>query len=173
VQKSISSRASKQASILHTPPNSPSHPPFLEALHSPTNRGTHHFFYFFPFLLIPISPAPLPASASAPVSPAANPPTTAASATPHRAIPTYPLSSSFLAPPTHGRTFPPPPPTFSPFPPPSPPTLFPPPSSHSPCSAPYPTPRFGPSTGISGVAKVVGCPTPASKAAGMRRSGGS
>jgi hypothetical protein len=43
VQKSISSRASKQASILHTPPNSPSHPPFLEALHSPLQMWTPPF----------------------------------------------------------------------------------------------------------------------------------
>jgi hypothetical protein len=42
VQKSISGRASKQASILHTPPNSPSHTPFLEALRSPSKCGPHH-----------------------------------------------------------------------------------------------------------------------------------
>jgi hypothetical protein len=49
VEKPNSSRASKQTSIFHTPPNSPSHPPFLEALHSPSKSGTHHFFFFFLF----------------------------------------------------------------------------------------------------------------------------
>jgi hypothetical protein len=93
---------------------------------------------------------------------------------PHLSLPVgLPLCGSPPPPPAAWKTFPPPTPTFSPFPPPSPPTLFPPPSSHSPCSGPYPTPRFGPSTGISGVAKVAGCPIPASKAAGMRRSGSS
>jgi hypothetical protein len=63
VEKPNSSRASKQTSIFHTPPNSPSHPPFLEALHSPSKSGTHHFFLFSP-PLHPLSRSNPPDSAT-------------------------------------------------------------------------------------------------------------
>jgi hypothetical protein len=46
VQKSISSRTSKQASILHTPPNFSSQPPFLEALYFPLQMWVPPFSPF-------------------------------------------------------------------------------------------------------------------------------
>jgi hypothetical protein len=51
VQKSISSRASKQASILHTPPNPPSQPPFFRPSISPSKRGSHIYFLSLSSLL--------------------------------------------------------------------------------------------------------------------------
>jgi hypothetical protein len=58
VQKSNSSRTSKQTYILHTPSNSPFHPPFLEALYFPSKMWVPLFFIFFPSPLLPTrSPA--------------------------------------------------------------------------------------------------------------------
>jgi hypothetical protein len=51
----VSIWASKQAFILHTPPNPPSHPLFLEALQIPLQTRAPQFFLFFSFLLIPSS----------------------------------------------------------------------------------------------------------------------
>jgi hypothetical protein len=48
VQKHNSSRTSKQSSIFEAPPNSPSHPPFPEALHFPLQMWAPPFFPFPP-----------------------------------------------------------------------------------------------------------------------------
>jgi hypothetical protein len=49
VQKPNSSRTSKQTSILHTPSNPPSHPPFFEALYFPLQNVGPTIFYFLFF----------------------------------------------------------------------------------------------------------------------------
>jgi hypothetical protein len=65
VKKCNSSRTSKWTSILHTPSNSPSKPPLLEALHYPLQTVGPTILFFLPLLIPSLSPFRKAATATA------------------------------------------------------------------------------------------------------------